>query len=88
MCTSSDKEGEWQRGIPDSPGDWLYVEQWECGCVIRSGIAYVFDYELKGHNRIVKLPNELNLSWEGQEVNLDAVSAWRKILLPNFEEEE
>lgn len=73
MCGSNSniENTKWQKEPPDSEGEWLWIEQWSCGCICHSGIAWVeaiefhedklTDQELKEHEEhyknSVKLPN-------------------------------
>ena len=85
MCTSKSIDGPWQLEPPDSPGDWLWLTQFSCGCVIRSGVAWV--PEPGGYlidETLVELPSGLVMSWEGSSPKggLGEVNAWRRISLP------
>lgn len=48
MCGSYSKEEttKWQKHLPDSEGEWLWIDQWSCGCVHKSGIAWVEAVEI------------------------------------------
>ncbi len=81
MCGVTSTNSEW-KPIPDSPGEWLWVEQWDCGCVIRCGIAWVPEVDRCPDDMPVLLPCGLRLSWEGTVGVLSQISAWRKIGLP------
>jgi hypothetical protein len=61
----------WTKETPQENGDYLWIEQWDCGCLIKSGIAFILDGEI---------------SWEGQKPNFlqekPIVDFWAKIKLP------
>jgi hypothetical protein len=41
VCGSLDKTGlAWQTNLPQEEGDYLWVEQWSCGCIFKSGIVW------------------------------------------------
>lgn len=89
MCGGADtSEGtSWQQSPPDEPGEWLWVNQFECGCVHRAGIAFVPKRsECESKVGMESLGGGLWLSWEGQAMYPDQraadVTAWRKITLP------
>ena len=57
-------ETDWQTEIPDSPGEWLWIRQWSCGCVQCSGIAWVQEQDLSPE-KMANLGNGMCLSWGG-----------------------
>lgn len=76
----------WQQELPDSPGDWLWLNVWSCGCCIhRSGVATVDDDEQKSDHWL-KIKDGLYLTWAGQAAfenqPLDFPTAWAKLELP------
>ena len=90
MCrTGVTTETEWQRQPPDSPGEWLWIISWSCGCVHQAGIAWVpSDDDLDQGPLDEVLPSGLRLSWEGQRhegASVEDVTAWRRIGLPPVE---
>ena len=74
--TKNESNLKWSKELPTEPGDYLWVEQFSCGCVIKSGIAFV---------------NEEGPHWEDQEPNSfegkPIVDFWARIQLPNPEED-
>lgn len=90
MCGQTDtlEATEWQRELPNSPGEWLWIIQWSCGCVQKSGIAWVPEPDWCPDG-LEPLPNGLHLSWEGSKpwetAKVEYVLAWRKIKLPPLE---
>lgn len=72
MCgLSKEKNLKWSKEFPKENGDYLWVEQWGCGCVIKSGISFILDGVIH---------------WEGQEPNsFEGITFWAKIQLPNPE---
>lgn len=76
----------WQREPPDSPGEWLWLCQWSCGCVMKAGVAWVPERDETPSQVDCVLPCGLSLSWEGQalrdDMGIDEVVAWAKIKLP------
>lgn len=76
----------WQKQPPDSPGDWLWVDMWECGsCVHQSGICWVAEEStMESPEQII---GAFGLSWEGCQPwnGLEGITAWRKIELPPAE---
>lgn len=83
MCSSgTETESPWQQSLPDQEGEWLWVTQWSCGCVLASGIAWVTPHELCDATGMIHLPCGMWLSWEGKTHTVNAVTAWRKIVLP------
>lgn len=92
MCGSNNNEKftvKWQKELPDSEGEWFWIEQWSCGCVHKSGIVWVIlDDENNIHNTegLVQLPNNFFLSWEGSKYHdgqtIKDINAWAKISLP------
>ena len=91
MCGVADsiEQTTWQQEPPDSSGEWLWIMQWsDCGCVMKSGIAWVPEIG-EEPEEMVALPSGLSLSWEGQKcfktMEIDHVTAWRKITLPPLE---
>ena len=79
---------KWQRELPDSEGEWLWLMQWTCGCVHKSGIAWVYKDD-RGSESCIKLPSGLYLSWEGSKFwdgqTIKEPNAWAKIELPPVE---
>lgn len=89
MCSNHDlvENTKWQQKLPDSPGEWLWVSTWSCGCVDKAGIAWVFDGDIDDNSNSLQLPDNLYLSWEGQhgKQDLRSIVAWQKISLPPLE---
>ena len=82
----------WQKDLPDSPGDWLWIIMWECNCcVYKTGIAWIINNEEEPNtsDSLIRLPSGLLLSWENQKpyenTELEEITAWCKIELPNFD---
>ena len=93
MCTFSNNLEGWQFTLPDSVGDWLWICQWECGCIMKSGIAYVWEINREDLDEV-----KPDLAWEkdsdtifclgwegGWPVYLDkgpSIQYWKKLILP------
>tara|TARA_Y100000034_G_scaffold75549_1_gene90737 strand:+ start:3116 stop:3376 length:261 start_codon:yes stop_codon:yes gene_type:complete len=75
---------DWQK-LPDSEGDWLWVEMWSCGCcVLGSGIAWV-SKEINGDGDWQV--GKFKISWEGKQPTLEKgepamITGWKKVDLP------
>jgi len=80
---------DWKK-LPDSEGDWLWVEMWSCGCcVMKSGIAWVANPdEIEATCWEV---NGFKVSWECHsskmpDLNDDGspveITGWKKVNLP------
>ena len=81
----------WSKNLPDSPGNWLWLMQWECQCCIHhAGISWVTDEEHSNPNMMIRLSNGLLFSWENQKPydysQLEDITAWCKIEIPYFKE--
>lgn len=75
---------KWQKELPNTEGDWLWVIMWDCGCCIyKSGIVFVFKDDRDTYQ---KLPNDLSISWEAEPLpehnTIEHITAWMKIELP------
>ncbi len=92
MCTESNSPNLWQTELPQTEGDHLWLEQWSCGCVLRSGIAYVREWPEEGgpdepaftyHTKEGKL---MAISWEGQKPTIisgkPVIHYWMPVELP------
>jgi hypothetical protein len=92
MCgTSSEADPDrWQAELPDSPGDWLWLQCFSCGCVIASGIAWVSEHEIRADEMIRDGDRPLYLSWQAppeRQPLRDAtgqwhVDYWMKLTIP------
>lgn len=77
MCTEANKTGLWQTELPQTEGDYVWLRQWGCGCVVCSGIAYVSECEdgppdedsawAGAFTYRTKEDKLMAVSWEGQE---------------------
>ncbi len=65
-------KNKWQKDLPDSEGDWLFVIMWECGCCVQD-VGFVdiikHDGEQETYEQYIVqerilLSNGLWLSWE------------------------
>lgn len=94
MCDTVDGAAGWQAGPPDSEGDWLWLSQWSCGCVHRSGIAWATRHRVSdGQVELRGGADPLYLSWEAEPRHrphgghaavdpMAVVSWWMKLELP------
>jgi hypothetical protein len=88
MCgTATTSNLEWTVEPPTEEGDYLWLEVFECGCVHRSGIADVFNWDDYNFKPNYILPGGvLGVAWgaqppyffEGEPV----IDFWAKVDLP------
>jgi hypothetical protein len=70
---------EWRKEPPQEPGDYLWLVQWDCGCVLDSGIAWA--------TRVHSEDGSLEISWEGNppkgwDGDYSIIDYWARITLP------
>ena len=96
MCTEANKTGPWQTELPQSEGDHFWLQQWGCGCVVRSGISYVRECEegppdedsawAGAFTYRTKEDKLMAISWEGQEPTIingkPEIHYWMPVVLP------
>jgi len=97
MCGTPEGDPDlyrWRAGLPDSPGDWLWVQHFGCGCVIASGIAWVHDDDGRYDERIRGGDRPLYLSWQAEPERRPRAGAdgrwyidhWMKVAIPRDED--
>lgn len=89
MCRTNTGEG-WTPSYLIEEGDYLWIEQWSCGCLIKYGIAWVFptteDDERPDYKYSVD-GQTMGLCWDNIEPHTDRdgrllIDYWKKIELP------
>jgi len=76
---------QWQKELPDSEGEWLWIKLFSCGCVSNSGICWVTNKDEYDAENFIELPNGLLFSWESSKYygqSIEHMTAWAKIELP------
>lgn len=93
MCVKGGETNlKWQTNLPQEEGDYLWIEQWDCGCVLRSGVAWAFESCEEDDRPAYRYKNDkgewMGLSWEGQgqpyhdESGVPQADFWAKVDLP------
>ena len=92
MCTENNKTDSWQTELPQTEGDHFWLQQWGCGCVVRSGIAWVYEWPEEGgayepaFTYRTKEDKLMAISWEGQEPTIingkPEIHYWMPVKLP------
>ena len=86
----------WQRELPQEEGDWLWINQWSCGCcLMANGIAYIQEWPEDDPTITsddwtyrTKDGRLMLVGWGGQKPFMlesgPEITYWRRVVLPPY----
>ena len=80
-----DTMNEW-KPYPDSPGDWIAMQNWGCGCCVHSiAMAWVLSDD-ESVDTATEIINGYRVIWQTPKDKHMFPNAWLKVQLPSMDE--